>query len=119
VQSVPITTNIVIMNPARGEVHSIQHYVIKFVSATGQWFSPVSSINKTECHDKTKILLKVALNNINQTQTYEFCYIQIRRMKLMSCRMMVDLQCFISVYHNHQCTINFTLHSTAYIRVYI
>jgi hypothetical protein len=29
---------------------------------TGQWFSPVSSINKTYRHDITEILLKVALN---------------------------------------------------------
>jgi hypothetical protein len=32
VQSVPITTNVVSSNPAHGEVYSIQHYVIKFVS---------------------------------------------------------------------------------------
>ena len=32
VQSVPITTNVVSSNPADGEVYSIQHYVIKFVS---------------------------------------------------------------------------------------
>ena len=31
-QSVPITTNVVSGNPAYGEVFSIQHYVIKFVS---------------------------------------------------------------------------------------
>jgi hypothetical protein len=31
-QLVPITTNIVSSNPADGEVYSIQHYVIKFVS---------------------------------------------------------------------------------------
>ena len=31
-QSVPITTNVVSSNPAHGEVYSIQHYVIKFVS---------------------------------------------------------------------------------------
>ena len=34
------------------------------------WFSPgipVSSTNKTDCHDITEILLKVALNTINQT----------------------------------------------------
>ena len=31
-QSVPITTNIVSLNRAHGEVYSIQHYVIKFVS---------------------------------------------------------------------------------------
>jgi hypothetical protein len=38
--------------------------------ATGRWFSPcspVSSTNKTDHHDITEILLKVALNTINQT----------------------------------------------------
>ena len=38
--------------------------------ATGRWFSPgppVSSTNKTDCHDITEILLKVALNIIKQT----------------------------------------------------
>jgi hypothetical protein len=37
----------------------------------GQWFSPgtpVSSTNKTDCHDITEILLKVALNTITLTQ---------------------------------------------------
>ena len=36
---------------------------------TGRWFSPappVSSINKTDRHDITEILLKVALNTIKQ-----------------------------------------------------
>jgi hypothetical protein len=33
VKSVPITTNVVSSNPAHGEVYSIQHCVIKFVSA--------------------------------------------------------------------------------------
>ena len=33
--------------------------------ATGRWFSPVSSTNKTDRHDITEILLKVALNTIN------------------------------------------------------
>jgi len=32
VQSVPITTNVVSLYPIHGEVYSIQHYVIKFVS---------------------------------------------------------------------------------------
>ena len=31
-QSVPITTKIASLNPARDEVYSIQHYVINFVS---------------------------------------------------------------------------------------
>jgi hypothetical protein len=30
----------------------------------GWWFSPVSSTNKTDCHDITEILLKVALNTL-------------------------------------------------------
>jgi hypothetical protein len=33
--------------------------------ATGRWFSPVSSTNKTNRHDIAEILLKVALNTIN------------------------------------------------------
>jgi len=35
-------------------------------------FSPgtrVSSTNKTDCHDKTEILLKVALHTVTQNQT--------------------------------------------------
>ena len=32
VHSVPITTKVVSSNPVHGEVYSIQHYVIKFVS---------------------------------------------------------------------------------------
>ena len=31
-QSVPITTNVVNLNPAHGQVYSMKHYVIKFVS---------------------------------------------------------------------------------------
>ena len=58
-QSVPITTNVVSLNPAHGEVYSIQHDVIKFVND-----SMYSSTNKTDNHDITKILLKVALNTI-------------------------------------------------------
>jgi len=40
--------------------------------ATGRWISPgppVSSTNKTDCHDITEILLKVVLNTIKQTTT--------------------------------------------------
>ena len=59
--------------PGSGEVYSIQHYVMKFVSDLrhGRWFSPgppVSSTNKTDRHDITEILLKVVLNTIKQTK---------------------------------------------------
>ena len=66
-----ITTNVVSLNPFHGEVYSIQHYVIKFFRwlVAGLWFipfTPVSSTNKTDCLDITKILLKVAFNTTNQ-----------------------------------------------------
>ena len=68
-----------------GEVYSIKHYVIKFVSDLRQVGSfllgtPVSSTNKTDCHDITEILLKVALNIITplttarDTRKYFFFY---------------------------------------------
>jgi len=47
----------------------MQHYVIKFVSDLWQvsgflWILLVSSTNKTDSHDITEILLKLALNTI-------------------------------------------------------
>jgi hypothetical protein len=35
-QSVPVPTKVVSLNPVHGEVYSIQHYVIKFVSVLRQ-----------------------------------------------------------------------------------
>jgi hypothetical protein len=59
VQSVPITTKVVSSNPV--------HYVIKFVSDLRQVGGfPVSSTNNTDNHDIAAILLKVALNTIDQ-----------------------------------------------------
>jgi hypothetical protein len=51
-QSVPMTTNVVSSNPTHGEVHAIQHYVIKLVSDLWQvdgflrvlWFPKVCDI---------------------------------------------------------------------------
>ena len=71
--AVPITTEVVILNSAHGEVYSIQHYVIKFVSdysMAGRLFSPGTpdfSNNKTDHHNINEILLKVALNTITLT----------------------------------------------------
>ena len=64
------------------KVYSIQHDVINCQwFAAGRWFSPgtqVSSTNKTDCHDTTEILLKVALNTmtlnpkvLGHLQTYQ------------------------------------------------
>ena len=62
-------------NPIHGKVYLIQHYVIKFVSDLRHVVSflqgiPVSSTDKTDCHDITEILLKVLLNTINQTKPH-------------------------------------------------
>jgi hypothetical protein len=70
-QSVPITTNVASLNPVRGEVYSIQHNVIKFVYDLRQVAGSlrvisVSTTNKTDLHDITEILLKVALNTLNK-----------------------------------------------------
>jgi hypothetical protein len=64
-------------NPAHGEMYTIQHYVIKCVSDLRRvdGFSlgtPVSSSNKTDRHDITKLLLKVALKHHNP----DFCKYQ-------------------------------------------
>ena len=70
-QSVSITTKVVSLNPAHGEMYFIQHYVIKFVSDLRQvggflkvlLFPPPI----THHHDVTEILLKVVLNTITLT----------------------------------------------------
>ena len=70
-QSLPITTKVVSLNPVHGEVYSIQHYVIKFASDLRHVSgflpgTPVFSTNKTD-HHITEILLKVALITIALT----------------------------------------------------
>ena len=73
-QSVPITTKVVSSNPVHGEVYSIQHYEIEFVSDLRQVsgflrllrFPP--PIKLTATIFITEIVLKVALNTINQTK---------------------------------------------------
>jgi hypothetical protein len=71
VQSVPITTKVVSLNPAHGEVLDTA-FCDKVCQRleTGCWFSlgtPFSSTNKTEGHNITEILLKVKLNTITQS----------------------------------------------------
>jgi hypothetical protein len=66
----PIATKIVSSNPTHGEVYI-------------WWFSPgppVSFTNKTDRHDITKILLKVALTTIKQTNKKIQRTLQIRHL---------------------------------------
>jgi hypothetical protein len=64
-QQVPITTDIVSSNLDQGEMYNIMWLV------TDRWFFPhplVSFTNKTDHHDITTILLKVALNTMKPNQ---------------------------------------------------
>ena len=70
-QSVPITTDVVSWNLDQGEGTTLCNRVCQCL-ATGRWFSLgplVSSTNKTDRHDLTEILLKVALNIIKHKHT--------------------------------------------------
>jgi hypothetical protein len=81
----PITTNVVSSNPAHGEVYSLHHYVIMFVSDMSVVFS-VSSTNKTDLHDITEILLEVALNNITLTPNPDYKCKIIELFRTFFCR---------------------------------
>jgi hypothetical protein len=61
-QSVPITTKVVSSNSVHGEVYSIQHYVIKFVSEL--WW--VGGIHRELCYDFTNSMYKfsIILSNV-------------------------------------------------------
>ena len=70
ITSVPNTTDVVNSNLDQGEVYNIISSSCLWL-VTGRWFSPgipVSSINKTDCHDITEILLKVALKQKKNKQ---------------------------------------------------
>ena len=59
-----ITTKAMSLNPAHGDIYSIQHYVVNFVSDLRQVSGFIRVIrfsftNKIDCHDITEILLKV------------------------------------------------------------
>ena len=57
-----MTTDVVSSNHTQSDVYNIMWYIL-----SDRWFSPatpVSSTNKTDHHDITEILLKVALNTI-------------------------------------------------------
>ena len=68
-----ITTKVVSSNPSDGEVYSMQHYVIKFVSDLRQLgvflrVLRVFSTNKTDRHDIAEIVFKLVLNTVHLTK---------------------------------------------------
>ena len=72
---------------------------------TGRWFSlgtPVSSINKTDRHNRTEILLKVALNTINLTLNRWNDY-DLLRWNILT----LDIQKMYLIFENETKTENF------------
>jgi len=64
-----------------------------FGFAAGRWFSPVSSTNKTVCHDIIEILLQVKVT-LNTHNPYPF---RKRRRKRRNCwSLVVSFQPFLS-----------------------
>jgi hypothetical protein len=66
-QSVPIITDVMNLNLEQGEVYNIMGYSLSVTCDR----SVVSSTNKTDLHDITEILLKVALNTIKQANKHQ------------------------------------------------
>ena len=67
-QTVLITTNVVSSNPADGEVYSIQHYVIKFVSVLNRerteqlyGFQPCTKIHVYNQNNTIETIIKILL----------------------------------------------------------
>ena len=73
-QSVQITSKVANLNPADGEVYSIQHYVIELVSDLRQVFSFLQVLQFPDLHIfKWNIVesgIKDHINNLNPTQMY-------------------------------------------------
>ena len=89
-KSVPITTKVVCLNPPCGEVYSVQHYVIKFVSDLRQVGGLLRVLQflppKTDSHNNiNEILLKVALNTkfIDSSFHKSFFFNQVPLTRLM------------------------------------
>jgi hypothetical protein len=71
--------------------------------ATGRWFSsgtPVSPTNKTDHHDITEILLKVALNTINLNPNLKLPLIGILSVKASFKFQVTDLYLFTTLFPN-------------------
>ena len=102
----PITTNDVSSNPVHGEVYSIQHYVIQFVSDLSQvggflWvllFPPPLKLTAT-IDDITQLLLKVALNTITLILTLKISGDYIRN-KMKICYIWPSSTCHCNLLPN-------------------
>ena len=99
------TTNVVSLNPtqARCTLYNVMWSGLS-VTCDRFWFSPdtpISSTNKTDCHDITEILLKVTLNTITLAIVGLLCFC-FSFVKGMGCGERFMQKCFdeqISFWH--------------------
>ena len=63
------TISVVSLCKLQKRVHSTPSRKVYQLISHGRWFSPASSTTKTGRHDIAEILLKVALNTINQIKS--------------------------------------------------
>ena len=78
-QSVYITTDVVSSNLDQGEVYNIMWYSLSVTCDRSVVFSG-SSTNKTDRHDITKMVWKVTLSTIQQTNKHQATIFQLYRL---------------------------------------
>ena len=98
--------------------------MIKFVSNfVGRWFSPLFVTNKTDRHDITEIVLKVALNTINFNLNPKGT---IRSCKSKDCESNIHIEmltaarkCFFILPHCDTNGFSFSLHFVKFVNSFI
>ena len=118
--SVSITTNVWVRTSFRRDVLDtiLCDKVCQWLEA-GRWFSPgtpVSSTNKTDRHDIANILLKVTLNNINQTKPilYHF-WLKWRWQEIQTIPIILNHLDFIPFDFEHLMKVNSETHQSSLI----
>jgi len=89
----------------RGVLDTTLCYKVCQWLATGRWFSldtPVSSTNKTDLHDITKILLKAALNTIDHPTNDFIIWWRCGQPRYSSCHIMYNGIVFFSQIDNQK-----------------
>ena len=80
-QSVPITTKVVSLNPAHGELYSIQHYVIKFISELQHVGGFLRVLRFPPQYNRNLVKSGVKHHNPDHSPSYCFrCYTVLKNM---------------------------------------
>jgi hypothetical protein len=105
VQSVPITTKVVSSNPVHGEVHLIQHYMIKFVSNLQ---SLLTTLFLLKCLQEVLLFLQIQMVLYTAEIQYVKHIIKIKNKKYIlskNCWKRGKIDTPIVNKHKHDCSI--------------